>query len=215
MSWGTSPDAYVATYAVQWGDVQWGDGVSEWRGAMAPREVSSELVGPVLPGDRHVARVAAINGNGVRSAWTYSTAAAANPDETPPGPPTNVVAVRDARAIILTWTNDPAPDLARVEVWGKPITGVNDTVDRARLLAGVASDTWTHVGAVGPWGYWLRSKDRTGNVGNWHAALPTTATGCLLGAAWTERLRPLSRELARRRERRRGGRHPLDRRLRR
>lgn len=178
--WGASPDAYVEHYAVQWREVGTDGGGGAWTGRVVPRDTLEDVSGPVRAGAGHDARVAAVNGMGRYSPWVSTGGAVAEPDTIPPGPPVNVMATGDARAIILRWQNDAAPDLAAVEVWGRAGGGV---VEQATRLASIASDTWTHNGAVGLWAYWLRSVDRSGNLSGWHSALPTTATGRLIGAA--------------------------------
>ena len=178
VAWTPSPDLYVRQYAVQWRDDEAVGAV--WQGRIVSADVRAELVGPLAAGTSASVRVAAVNGAGRYSVWVSPDGpGVAEPDTQAPGPPVNVTATGDARAILLAWTNDPAPDLARVEIWG----GATADVAAHTRLASVPGDRWVHVGAVGTWFYRLRSVDRSGNLSDWHSGLPVSATGRLLGAA--------------------------------
>jgi len=72
------------------------------------------------------------------------------------------------RSVVLTWTNPSSPDLAVVEVWASQR---NDRSTATLVGTPVAArgqpQSWTHdgLGSAETWYYWLRTRDRTGNVG--------------------------------------------------
>jgi predicted phage tail protein len=84
-------------------------------------------------------------------------------------------AVGSFRSIVLSWTNPTSIDLDVVEVWASQRNDRSTAtmVGTAKATPG-QPQSWTHtgLGSGETWYYWLRTRDRTGNVGNFRPLNP-------------------------------------------
>ena len=127
----------------------------------------------VLEGVIYDFRVAGMSVTGKLSAelvGTYTVLGSHNP----PGPPTNLTAAGDFRAIILNWVNDDAIDLDHVEIWENSAPDL----ETASKIAKSTSSTFTRAGLPGLTTryYWVRSVNRRGLTSPFNSNLGTAAT---------------------------------------
>lgn len=92
----------------------------------------------------------------------------------PPGPPTNLTAVGDFRAVLLNWANPSAIDLDHIEIWEN---SVNDT-STAAMIAKAIGTSFTRGGLPGlatRW-YWVKAVNKRGMASQFNSPLGTSAT---------------------------------------
>ena len=101
---------------------------------------------------------------------TYTVLGSSNP----PGPPTNLVAVGDFRAVLLSWANPSAIDLDHIEVYEN---SAND-VATASLIARVTGTQFTRSGLPGlvTRYYWLKAVNKRGLASQYNSNVGTSAT---------------------------------------
>ncbi|WP_181449500.1 hypothetical protein [Azospirillum thermophilum] len=142
---------------------------------------------PVVPGYTYGVSVRARTAAGV-SAWSDESAIAAAGDTSAPNPPTGIQAQVGFQTIFLSWINDTAPDLDRVEWWQAATNNaaaavyMQDAKGSAVVLSGFAS-------GVSRW-LFARSVDVSGNRGAFSAGVQVTP-GALDLSAFPSDLRPI------------------------
>lgn len=155
-AWTPSAFAFVTTEEFQWRI----GAAGAWNAAELPAGTGRFVIRPALTGSEYQARVRSVAGL-ARSAWTAIGAANAAPDTTPPGTPTDTVALGVPRGFSLRWRPPVDPDLAKTEVYASPsVSGgvkVAESDSDFVSLAGYQPGETRH--------FWLRCVDRSGNAG--------------------------------------------------
>lgn len=93
---------------------------------------------------------------------------------TPPDAPASLTAVGDYRNVVLNWINPDSIDLDHINVYGAKA----NNLDSAKLIAEVASSTFTHAGLGDneTWFYWVRAVNKRGMLSPPNSGLGTEAT---------------------------------------
>ncbi|PBQ62599.1 phage tail protein [Escherichia coli] len=93
---------------------------------------------------------------------------------TPPDAPASLTAVGDYRNVVLNWINPDSIDLDHINVYGAKA----NNLDSAKLIAEVASSTFTHTGLGDneTWFYWVRAVNKRGMLSPPNSGLGTEAT---------------------------------------
>lgn len=138
-------------------------------------------------------RVRAVDGDGVKGAWTSYASLTPSGDTTPPGPPSALTATGLFSSVLLAWTNPTDKDFAATEVW----EASSNSFSTATKVATVSNTMWSRDGlapSVTRY-YWLKALDRTGNVSAKHPTSDTggvSATTLTLGSAdFPSNLKPI------------------------
>lgn len=96
-----------------------------------------------------------------------------NIDNTPPQPPTNLVADGGIRQIVLSWQNPITLDLDGIEVWASKTNNRTTATKIDFVVAGATSYIHTRLGSSETWYYWIRAVDYADNVSPFHPESPT------------------------------------------
>lgn len=168
VAWTVAADAFVGAWEVQWRPA----GAAAWTSAMVSDR--RHVIAPVDPGVNYQVRVRAVSSLGMRSAWAYASPAAAAGDSDPPGPPMGLVAVGGIRCIALNWRLPADRDLDLIEVWESATPRLEDAAPIAKVRG---TDFTRHgLGGLVTRYYWVRAIDRSGNAGDFNAAIGTAGT---------------------------------------
>jgi len=114
-------------------------------------------------------RVRAVDDAGNRSAYSSIATLAAVVDNTAPAAPSNISAASAFRSNILTWTNDTATDLDRVDIYrsltsGSPVKiGSVKVSPSTATVANYGSFIDSNLDGTLAYYYWLKSVDYVGN----------------------------------------------------
>lgn len=97
-----------------------------------------------------------------------------NPDQTPPGKPTVLVATGGFRNIVLTWNAPGDFDIAEYDIFR---SATNDR-DAAELVGSTGSTVFSDSGLTTgvAYFYWVRARDTSGNVGDFNAGVNSGVT---------------------------------------
>lgn len=166
VSWqGKSPK-----YEVSWRRVD-SSGASNWTiQTILVAQFDLEGVSDGATYDFSVVGISATGRRTTALVGTYTVLGTTNP----PGPPTNLTAVGDFRAIMLAWSNPSAIDLAYVEVWEN---SVNDLTTASRI-ANVTGTQFTRAGLPGLTTrfYWIKAVNKRGLKSQFNSNVGTSAT---------------------------------------
>jgi hypothetical protein len=171
-TWIASDDAFVSGYQLEF--KQHSD--SDWISAGIVT-ASPGWIYPVTTGTVYDIRITAIRSNGAKSVPVELDSFTAGGDAVAPGAPTAITATAGSGGIQLAWTNDPASDLAIVEVWRNTS---NTTVGATKIqeVASAPGTAGAHFDAVGSgltrW-YFLKSRDGSGNTSAFSGSVTATS----------------------------------------
>lgn len=170
-TWTPAAHPFLTAHELQWRAKV---GPGPWSSAEIPAGTDRFVIAPVLVGQEIEARLRAVAGL-ARSPWTSIAEVTGAADTTAPGAPASASALGVLRGISVQWVRDTASDLAATEVWEAP---TSDPAGRAYVGEATAS-RFVRTGLTPgdtAW-YWLRSRDRSGNVSAF--AGPVSATVAL------------------------------------
>tara|TARA_R110000751_G_scaffold307640_1_gene430335 strand:- start:22919 stop:26527 length:3609 start_codon:yes stop_codon:yes gene_type:complete len=155
VSWTASNHAFVTAH-----EVQWRVPAGEWLSRDVAMPTVRLVLEPVVSGVLYEVQVRGITGL-ARGPW-IATSQTATADTTAPGIPTGISMTGVLRGISISWTLPPESDFASVEVHEN--TSANTS---GRYYVGESSGSgFLRIGlppSTTRW-YWVRSRDRTGNL---------------------------------------------------
>jgi hypothetical protein len=173
IEWVPSSHAFVTAHEVAWRVSGGGDG--DWNTIQVNADTNRALISPVMVGTTYNVRVRAV-ASLARSQWTAAVDGTGAPDTEAPGLPTLITATGILRGVSLSWTLPTALDFAAVEVYENTINSTS-----GRYYVGQSSGSGFIRTGLPPstqrW-YWLRSRDRSGNLSAYVG--PVNATSSVL-----------------------------------
>jgi hypothetical protein len=131
----------------------------------------------ILSGTEIDAKVRAVDGFGLASAFSTVVEHTVALDTTPPAVPTGLSATGGFNVIWLKWNPNTEPDLAYYEIYQSdtstpaPVAGTAPTFTSASnqfVIAGLADEVTKH--------YWIRARDISGNKSAWTARVQATTS---------------------------------------
>lgn len=156
VSWAAAANPFVSGHEVQW-QVPGG----AWLSKDVAMPTLFAVLEPVISGQVYNVRVRGIAGL-ARGLWSALATPTAGADVTPPSVPGSVTTAGVLRGVAISWTMPPERDLAAIEVYEGATTSIGSRVligeTRASvfLRTGLPADTTRQ--------YWVRARDRSGNL---------------------------------------------------
>jgi hypothetical protein len=147
---------FLTGHEVQWRRV----GTQAWDSLEVPAGTTRALLSPVVVGQSYEVRARGV-GTLARGAWSGVASGLGAVDTTAPAVPTGATATGTLRAVSLSWSPPADLDLAAVEVWENT---TNNSATRYYVGEGRAGFLRGGLATATTYWYWLRSRDRTGNV---------------------------------------------------
>lgn len=169
VTWVSPANPFVTATEVQWRR----NGTTPWSAVEVPMPGNRVVLAPLLSNVDYDVRVRAKGGLRL-SAWTSTATDTVEPDTTAPGLPTSISATGTSTGISIAWTKPADNDFQAVEVWentSSSTTGryyVGESSGGGFLRSGLG-------GGVQRW-YWLRSRDRTGNLSAFTSSVNATSS---------------------------------------
>lgn len=135
-------------------------------------------ISPVKSGEKYTIRVAAVNGEGRQSPWATIASHTVIGKTKVPTAPATLTATGDVFQNKLDWTFglNPAPDLAKTEIWASATNDVTKAVKLSDLS--FPTNSWVHLGLDMnvTFNYWARNQDTSGNYSPWSNMATATTT---------------------------------------
>lgn len=156
VSWAAAANPFVSAHEVQW-QVPGG----EWLSRDVAMPVLFAVLEPVISGQVYNVRVRGVAGL-ARGQWSALATPTAGADVTPPSVPGSLTTAGVLRGVSISWALPPERDLAAIEVYEGATTStgsrvlIGETRASVYLRTGLPADTTRQ--------YWVRARDRSGNV---------------------------------------------------
>lgn len=168
-SWDASADLLLVGYDLQW--KRTADTV--WNAVTLPASTTSHHLAPAQDGVVYDVRVRALNILNAKSSFISGTHAVTGKN-VGTSIPTSLTAVAAVESVKLAWVNPVDNDFDVIEVWENT---VDDRATATRVTE-TKTDffTRTALAAGATRFFWVRARDRTGNLSDWNALAGVSAT---------------------------------------